>query len=189
MAALRAATWPSHQRLEKKLDIKSRFAELGAYRSHLQMMWGFCAEFEASLGPESFDGGLPDYDSRRKTGLLARDLAALGFDAGSIASLARCRASPSHSDAAAAFGCVYVLEGATLGGRALLPVVRDRLGLSADYGAAYLASYRENVAPMWSRFGGAVDAWCCGPERQLSATRAAVQTFDALADWLCGPPS
>jgi heme oxygenase len=188
MAALRAATGPSHQRLEKRLDINSRFSELGAYRSHLQMMWGFCAQFEASLGPESFGDGLPDYDCRRKTPLLARDLIALGFDAGSVASLARCRAAPPHSDVAAAFGCLYVLEGATLGGRALLPVVRDRLGFTAEHGAAYLASYRDNVAAMWRRFGDALDAWCCVPERQISATQAAIRTFDALADWLCGRP-
>jgi heme oxygenase len=82
------------------------------------------------------------------------------------------------------------MEGATLGGRTLLPLVRSRLGLTAEHGAAFLASYGENITSMWQTFAAALDAWCSIPQRQASAAAAAVGTFDALSDWLCEvPPS
>lgn len=189
IAGLRAATWPSHQRLEKRLDVKARFSQADAYRAHLERMWGFCAAIEALLQPESFGGSLADYETRRKQPLLTQDLIVLGAGPGDIASLPRCGSVPDLADPAAAFGCVYVLEGATLGGRTLLPLVENRLGFTAIRGASYLASYGDDVAPMWRSFGLALDAWCAAPARQASAALAAVGTFDALAGWLCGEPS
>jgi heme oxygenase (biliverdin-IX-beta and delta-forming) len=189
IAGLRSATWPSHQRLEKRLDVKARFTNAGAYRAHLESMWGFCAAIEALLESESFGGSLPDYETRRKLPLLTQDLLALGARPDQIASLPRCETVPNTADPAAAFGCAYVLEGATLGGRTLLPLVESRLGLTAGRGASYLASYGDHVGPMWHRFGVALDGWCAAPERQASAARAAVCTFDALAGWLCGESS
>jgi len=189
IAGLRAATWSSHQRLERRLDVKARFSDLDAYRAHLQAMWGFCAGLEQNIGADRFGDALSDYESRRKLPLLTQDLLALGNESEAIQALARCRSIPVCPDAAAAFGCAYVLEGATLGGRMLLPLVQTRLGLTAQHGAAFLASYGENVTPMWHGFGTALDAWCCGPERQASAAAAAVATFDALEDWLCGGAS
>ena len=152
-------------------------------------MWGFCAAIECRLGPEVFGDALPDYPSRRKLSLLTGDLLALGKDPDSIAALLRCPSVPVCSNAAAAFGCVYILEGATLGGRTLLPLVQSRLGLTAGTGASFLASYGEQVTPMWRSFAAALDAWCVSPERTADAARAAVSTFDALEVWLCGAPS
>ncbi len=189
MAGLRTATWPCHQRLEKRLDVKARFASIDAYREHLEKMWGFCAALERDIAPDSFGGALDDYESRRKLPLLTRDLIAIGAEAQSIESLARCPGLPARADPAAAFGCAYVLEGATLGGRTLLPLVKSRLALSALHGAAFLASYGEQVLPMWRAFGAALDAWCAAPERQVSAAHAAVATFEALDRWLCGRPA
>jgi heme oxygenase len=119
---------------------------------------------------------------------LTRDLAFLGADPDSIASLPRCRITARPQDPATAFGCTYVFEGATLGGRTLLPLVSTRLGLTALRGAAFLASYGDELQSMWNRFGSALDSWCCAAERQSSAACAAVDTFDALQIWLCGDP-
>ena len=60
IAALRTATWPSHQRLEKRIDVKSRFGSVGAYRSHLENLHGFCAALETRVGPDTFGDALPD---------------------------------------------------------------------------------------------------------------------------------
>lgn len=186
MSALRAATASSHQRLEKRLSVTERFGKLTGYREHLERMWGFCFTLEAPLRAQSFDGALPDYEARRKLPLLTSDLTALGVSGSCIAALPRCREMPEPSGPAFAFGCVYVLEGATLGGRTLLPLVERRLGFNAHHGASYLASYGADVAAMWRAFNAAVEACCCDADRQASALRAAVKTFDVLADWLCG---
>ena len=88
-------------------------------------------------------------------------------------------------DTAGGFGCLYVLEGATLGGRTLLPRVQQTLGLAPTHGAEFLASYGERVTLMRRAFGAALDAWCADRERSARARIAAVATFDCLADWLC----
>jgi heme oxygenase len=188
IAGLRAATWTSHQRLEKRLDIKARFASPAAYRGHLVQMWGFCAGLEQKVAPDAFGDALTDYPRRRKLPLLTRDLAALGCDALSLESLPRCESLPACPDTATAFGCVYVLEGATLGGRTLLPLVQKSMGLTAESGAAFLSSYGEAVTDMWRSFGAALDTWCATPVRRDLAAAAAVATFDALDHWLCGSP-
>jgi heme oxygenase len=186
LAGLRAATWPSHQRLEKRLDIKARFTEPSAYRAHLERMWGFCAALERRLDAATFGAALEDYPARRKLPLLTRDLVALGAEPEAVERLPCCEALPACEDTASAFGCAYVLEGATLGGRTLLPLVETRLGLNAAGGASFLASYGEDVQHMWRTFGSALEAWCDGPERRERAAGAAVATFDALERWLVG---
>jgi heme oxygenase len=184
MAELRTATWPSHQRLEKRLDVKSRFSDVISYRQHLEKMWGFCSAIERQIGAPVFGEALADYEKRRKIPLLSRDLMALGLDSPALGRLPHCETLPDCGDAAAAFGCVYVIEGATLGGRTLLPLVQGRLGLTS--GTAFLASYGTEVGTMWRAFGVALDAWCDAPERRFRATQAAVATFTSLDGWLCG---
>jgi heme oxygenase len=186
MDELRAATWPAHQRLEKRLDIKARFGSLPLYRGHLEQMWGFCAALEPRLEPWLRDAALPDCESRSKLPLLTHDLLALGVNAAALAHLPRCAELPDCPDSCAALGCLYVLEGATLGGRTLLPMVQVRLGLTAQHGASFLASYGADVRSMWQRFGSALDAWCAAAEQRSRATAAAVATFGALERWLCG---
>jgi heme oxygenase len=184
IADLRAATWPSHQKLEQRLDIKTRFSSLSAYRIHLERMWGFCAMLESLVEPLVRDA-LRDFESRRKLPLLTRDLIATGSDPESVEKLPRMMPVPACRDTAGGFGCLYVLEGATLGGRTLLPRVERTLGLAPTRGAEFLASYGERVALMWRAFGSALDAWCVDPARSARARTAAVATFDCLADWLC----
>lgn len=185
IAELRTATWSSHQRLEKRLDVRARFSSLDAYRRHLEQMWGFCAMLESRVAV-FLKRDLADFDSRRKSPLLRRDLIVLGASPACIEALPQTPDLPACAETAQAFGCMYVLEGATLGGRTLLPVVESRLGLTAAHGAAFLASYGETVVSMWRSFGAALDAWCATPERSERAAATAVATFDSLERWLCG---
>jgi len=183
---LRLATWPAHQRLEKRIDFKARLATALSYRGHLERMWGFYAALEPRLGSGVLAGVLRDYDTRRKLPLLTRDLLDLGLRPELLTRLPRCESVPACEEAAAAFGCAYVLEGATLGGRSLMPLVQTRLGLTADRGATFLASYGEAVGDMWRTFGSALNHHCRDRAQRDRANGAAVATFVALEDWLCG---
>jgi heme oxygenase len=187
MAQLRAATWPAHQRLEKRIDFKKRLATVDSYRAHLGAMWGFYVALEARLDECEFGRWLPDQDARRKLPLLERDLQALG--AGwPAAGLPRCDFLPACDDPQTAFGCAYVLEGATLGGQTLLPLVATRLGLTAAHGAAFLGSYGADVNDMWRRFGAALELCCSTAPERGRAADAASATFGALERWLCEAP-
>jgi heme oxygenase len=185
MADLRAATWPCHQRLEKRIDVGSRFADRDRYCAHLARMWGFCAALEERLLPATVEASLPDYEQRRKAPLLLRDLSALGFSPAAAAALPRCQRVPDCADLASALGCLYVFEGASLGGRAMLPMIEKRLGLTAAHGAAFMASYGSDVDRMWRVFGQALEAGCDAAPLRARAVVGAVHTFEALGDWLC----
>lgn len=184
MKRLRAATWPAHQALERHVDVHTRFAQRVAYREHLEKLWGFCMPLDLQLKPALLETALPDYGARRKAPALERDLIALGLTATQVARLPRCERLPTLTDTASALGSLYVLEGASLGGRTLLPVVSARLGVDAEHGAAFLASYGDEVGSMWKRFGAAVNAWCAPPDRGARALASAVATFEALRAWL-----
>lgn len=187
IAELRIATWPFHQRLEKRIDFKARLESIATYRAHIASMWGFYVALERQLTTSEFRQRLPDCDARLKVPLLERDLHALGADASAIAGLPRCEFVPRCDEPAAAFGCAYVLEGATLGGRSLLPTVEKRLGLTAEHGAAFLASYGSAVEQRWRTFGDALNRYCDPDRHRARAAQAASATFAALEEWLCGP--
>jgi heme oxygenase len=185
VAELRSLIWASRQRLERRLDIRSRFADRTRYRTYLEGAWGIYAAFEDGLDPRLLEEALPDFESRRKAPLLARDLRVLCRSTDPMAGLARCPTLPRCADTSSALGCLYVLEGTTLGGRALLPLAETRLGLDAEFGAAFLASYGSHMSRMSGRFGAALDAWCVTPERLDRAAKAAVDTCNGIGDWLC----
>ncbi len=185
IADLRAATWPSHQKLERRLDVKARFSTAHGYREHLEQMWGFYAPLEGRIEPH-IGAALEDFDSRRKMQLLTRDLLAVGASPSTIDALPRADDLPSCQETADALGCLYVLEGATLGGRTLLPMVVRTLGVTPTHGAEFMASYGDRIEVMWRSFGAALDAWCSGTHRSMRAREAAVATFESLGEWLCG---
>jgi len=178
MENLKAATWPIHLRLEKRLEIKRLFSDLAAYRDLIARLEAFhrAAELEWAAVLEQ---ALPDFPARRKAPLLAHDLAAVGG-----APLAGA-AVPTVTAPASALGAFYVLEGQTQGGRHLLPLVESRLGLSAACGASFFASYGTDVDAMWRVFAAALETHCETAEANRSAIAAAKTTFLAMEDWLC----
>jgi heme oxygenase (biliverdin-IX-beta and delta-forming) len=182
---LRAATAHCHRRLEKRIDVGRRFSSAARYRDYLEVMFGFYAPFEQALGSHAVRSVLTDFAARRKTALLSDDLAALGVGAEGLARLPRCASIPACQDEAAALGSLYVLEGATLGGQVLLPMVEQRLRLTRARGASYLASYGQDTRTMWQRFGSVVEAWCDNSGRRATAAAAAVATFESLEAWAC----
>jgi heme oxygenase len=182
---LRAATAHCHRRLEKRLDVAHRFSSVSTYRTYLEGMFGFYAPFEQSLSLHAVRRLLTDYEARRKSSLLSQDLGALGVPPDSIASLPRCPRIPLCENEAAALGSLYVLEGTTLGGQVLLPMVEQRLQLTRQSGASYLGSYGQNIPVMWTRFCSVVESWCVDRARRATAAAAAVATFESLEAWVC----
>lgn len=156
---LKEFTWDIHLRLDKRLAVRDRFADVALYRAHLAQLWTFHAAAESQWG-DLLRTALADYPERRKTHLLAADVETLGG--------------------------FYVLEGATLGGQYLLPVVARRLGLSDSQGASYLASYGPNVSSMWGKFVAAAETLCATPKSRDMAGKKAREAFLGLETWLCG---
>jgi heme oxygenase len=179
---LKTETRPAHDRIEAAMDLDRHLATLAAYRSLLARLHGFHAPFEkeagAALDDEAFFG------TRRKAGLLARDLASLGLSEAEIHALPRCRSLPPMRSPAEAYGAIYVVEGSTLGGAIIARQVEAALGFTSETGCAYFRAYGSALGPRWKAFQARLLA-VSSPARDDLIVASAARTFSAMQDWLC----
>ena len=115
MKALRERTRASHGRIEACIDLPTRVQSLKSYRQLLGDLLGYYEPLEIQLARFT----QPDFDfaARIKTAALKRALATLGLFHTDIAALPQCNKPPYMTQLDQALGCLYVLEGATLGGQ------------------------------------------------------------------------
>lgn len=187
-ARLKHGTAELHLRVEAQMRLADRLASDATYRRLLECLFGFVAPLEARLSTVSWPDDLA-FPTRRKTRHLAGDLVQLGHTRETIAALPRCSALPPLTTRAAAFGCLYVLEGSTLGGRVILRAIRASLGRDAQSGAAYFAGYGERTGALWSSFQLSLSEAVREPNAMDEAVQAACATFGALERWLGNEPA
>lgn len=185
LQTLREHTHESHRRLEGRLDLLERTISLGLYRDLLARFYGFYVPAEARLARLCFAMPALQDAQRRKEPLLVQDLKALGMSAGQIQSLPLCADLPALAMLPQALGCLYVLEGSTLGGQIISRHLQSVHDLDAGNGAAFFRSYGPEVGAMWRAFGAALCSYPAGPEEEKLILSAACETFSTLEAWLC----
>jgi heme oxygenase len=113
---------------------------------------------------------------------LEADLLALGDR--DLARIPRCEQLPDLDTVPQVLGCLYVIEGATLGGQIITRHLLANLGLTAQAGVAFFAGYGAETGPRWQAFGamlrGGAQRW--GGEEEIVAS--ANTTFETLESWL-----
>ena len=179
---LRSETRPHHDAIEATLDLTSEALDRDAYRRTLERFHGFYRPIEAGLWAVGgwVERGL-DITERRKTPLLEADLRALGV--ADPEDLPVCTDLPPHATVAAAFGCLYVLEGATLGGQFISRSVQKAIGITLDTGGRFFHGYGDRTGPMWQAFRAALVAFAVTPGDQDEVVSAAKDTFSKLHRW------
>ena len=127
---------------------------------------------------------MPDLEPvlRQKLPALTRDLASLAVPA-SAAGL-RPPPAPRLGSVSSALGALYVLEGASLGGRVIERRVARVLGVSPNDGGAYFHGYGDNTGAMWRRFGQIMTDVVDERGESNEVVQGAVDCFDALEPWL-----
>lgn len=183
---LRTSTRSLHERLESRLDLPESLRTLADYRRLLEDFYGFYNPFEASLAAADWNGTGIVIEERRKLPLLRDDLGRLGLTVEALQKLPLCSDTPAVADRAAAFGGLYVLEGATLGGQLISRHVHERFGDDGSVPCAFFASYGEAVGRMWRSFREALSSSCRPVESDRVAASAA-RTFESLEAWLFRP--
>ena len=181
LAQLRAATSQAHRELEEQVDIPSVCASRASYERLLADFLGFFEPLERALQqlPGWEEHGF-EWSERAKAGMLRADLLALGFTEDAVANLPRCEDLPHPATLAEGFGCAYVLEGSTLGGRHIVGILA-RCDIPAD-ARHYFASYGDKVGERWRAFLAML-----GEFEQAEASAMvplAVQTFAKLGAWI-----
>jgi heme oxygenase len=183
-ARLKDETRPLHDAVERAVGIPDRPLTPARYRHLLARFHGYYAPLEDRLGRADLAPVGLDFGARRKAALLEHDLLALGLAAGAVRDLPRCPDLPAVDGLGDALGCLYVLEGATLGGRVITRHVGQTLGLRPGAGCSFFASYRDRVGAMWAEFGAALAAFAAAGGDADAVVRAAKVTFTTLGRWV-----
>ncbi|MEO7338535.1 MAG: biliverdin-producing heme oxygenase [Caldimonas sp.] len=184
MVRLREETRPLHERVEEAVDILSSCSDLGAYRHLLGRLLGLYEPIEAALAGFDWRSAGIDFEARRKAHRLASDLRVLGLSTAEQAGLPRHPSIRTPATRAGAFGMLYVVEGATLGGTVISRTVERALGLTATRGASFHHGYGEHNGARWREFRLAADAAVKGADEQREAVGQACATFEDFGSWL-----
>ena len=180
---LKRETAAAHQHLEAQLGLLDRGLDVPRYVRVLGTFYGFYVPVEIDvtrLAAAQLPLGFP---LRARAGLIERDLLALGRSPADLSALPICRDRPQLSCVEDLAGCLYVLEGACLGGQVVSALLQRRLGLAKESGAGFFAGDEEGPLPRWA----VVVAWLDGLPRTGASTAriisAATATFEAFARW------
>ncbi len=183
---LKTETEEVHRRLEARLPLLSDSLSTTTYVSLLTRFFGLYLPLERAIALHPA-AALPqlDFPRRRKADLIRKDLAFFGFIGDDIAGLPLAAGLPHVERVEDVFGCLYVTEGATLGGALIGRHLQERFGFTAESGAAFFHAYGERRGAMWKAWREALAA--LPPEtdgdRLVAAARA---TFVAFEQHLCG---
>jgi heme oxygenase (biliverdin-IX-beta and delta-forming) len=178
---LREDTRAEHYAIERTLsELTSSSLTRERYCFRLGQLYGFYRPLEPQLA-RMLQGEAVDFPRRTKAHLLRADLEALGWRDPDL--LPVCGQLPALDDAAAAFGCLYVLEGSTLGGQVICRHVQARLGVTREHGGSFFAGYGPATGTMWRAFRAALVERATLAGRAEAVIGTALLTFATLRAW------
>jgi heme oxygenase (biliverdin-IX-beta and delta-forming) len=182
-ARLRFATQAVHLELERHLELLSADVSLARYTRIIALFYGFYRPVEAGL--ERLNAGAPsrEFSLRARTELLQRDLLALGWEMQAISELPTCIELPSLREPEDFAGCLYVLEGASLGGQLITRHLRERLKLTNDGGTAFFAGDGASTAARWKCVLQWLEHFSHSGFRVEQIVTSACETFSSLLNW------
>ena len=175
---LKSATEQEHKDIEAIIDPMKNFCSLAAYKAHLVKTWILYRSLEAELDVLDWSAIGIDFDARRKTPLLEEDLCVLEVP---HLSDAAAHSSSRRADREFALGCLYVLEGATLGGQFISRHLA-RLGIGPTNGGLFFNGYGARTGEMWKSFQTSASLNCSTDEQIEQAVQGAKATFGRFRD-------
>lgn len=185
LAHLKQATRARHAAIESQSVLLDRNLSRTTYHACLRRFLGYYAPLELSLlGPHPWLATGLTYEDRRKSQLLTQDLLALGDTSSALALAPQCHALPDLSTPARLFGCLYVIEGATLGGQIISRYLLARLGLTPQSGCSFFRGYGERTGSQWKAFGAHLTRFASQSARDEEIVAGANDTFETLSCWL-----
>lgn len=181
-AGLKDRTALDHARLERQLDLMSDSLTPGRYQRVLQAFHGFMLAYERQLQRGAPTALAELVAERLRSQLLHQDLLALGLDERAIAALPQPRELPAMDSLPALLGCMYVMEGSTLGGRVIGPQLERRLGLRDGRGYSYFLGHGAATGRLWTAFRTRMEQELVA-EQHDAAIAAAGTCFRSLSRW------
>jgi heme oxygenase len=186
LAKLKSETTECHVSLEKSLDLLRRVETKDAYRTLLARFLTIYEPLEKNLA-EAVEWSRMgwEFSKRLKTPWLQDDLLALELSAAQIDALPRCEQLPPCDSFGAVVGCLYVIEGSTLGGQMLAQQFHQMLGITPENGGRFFQGYGEATIVQWREFRTWAEAQAVADSSvEEPAILAARATFEAFSRWL-----
>jgi len=185
MTALKAGTSEQHAAIERIMPFFKNDFSLEAYIRVLKAFLGFFEPVERELRSiatrDSFGFNI---DRGQRTNLLRMDLLALGVTSADIELIPRCDHLPKLENVDDGIGCLYVLEGSTLGGQLIAREVQTRFGVEEETGAAFFHGYGSQTGVKWREFCTSVRIYAAGGRSQSAIVHSARSIFELLELWM-----
>jgi heme oxygenase len=185
---LKLATSASHTALEDQLPLMNADLSRQDYCHFVARFFGFYAPLEVQLMASTHWPQLPfDYADRQKTTRLTQDLLALGTSPRALSATPLCAALPPLHAPEQLLGCLYVIEGATLGGRSITQHLHTKLGLTPQTGGAFFDGYGAQTGSRWKAFCTMLMNHADNADnesRHAAIVAGANSTFQTLTQWL-----
>ena len=180
LTRLRLETRGEHEAVESVLNLMDPALTAGTYGQRLGQFYGFYGPLEAALQTRCHQEMATLLPRLNKTALLGHDLQQLGVD---IQKLPLCGHLPPINTRAEVLGCLYVMEGATLGGRLITQHVQATFGIMPAGGGSFFEGYGQDTGKMWQAMrqlllSGAVDM-----PTENAIVASAIATFASLRAW------
>lgn len=185
---LRQATRERHAALECQLPLLDPQLSRADYRHFVTRFLGYYAPLETRLLalPWWHEIGF-NYRERYKTPHLVQDVLALGITVDALATFPRCADLPRIDTMPQALGCLYVIEGATLGGQLVTRHLQGSLGITPRSGTAFFNGYGEQTGARWKSFGALLTALADKTGSHEPIIDTANETFETFDRWLFPP--
>ena len=193
LASLREATREAHAAIEQ-VPALARLLDPGLGRADYAATLGRLYRFHAALEPRLVAAlvGWPAaaaLAAAGRPGALAADLAALGRPAPAPAPEA---ALPGLAEGMAALGCLYVMEGSSLGGRVIARRLVESLGVTPGQGGRFFGGEGADTArARWRVLCDLLEevGAAASPEGRARLLHGATEGFTRLGDWMAGTPA
>jgi heme oxygenase len=181
---LKRETAGLHRRLETDLGLLEADLSLDRYRRILELFFGFYSPIEAGMAHLVWAGLALEFPLQARAGLIESDLRSIGLSRCQVAGLHRCVDLPPLSSREELVGCLYVIEGACLGGQFIAPVLRDRLGVTQTCGASFFIGDAERTRERWRLFLICLEDLVHAGAAAKEIITSARATFLAFALWV-----
>lgn len=181
---LRTHTAAAHQALENEVNIEDTTRTPETYRRLLERFYGFHQPFEVRMGIlPGWETTCYDPRTRLKSPWLREDLEAMGLGKEEIQRLPLCTQLPEVRTLAEGFGCAYVIEGSTLGGRHIARLLETGAGVQLPQ--RFFQSYGSETGPRWKEFCAGLEQFAAeNPHSEPEILRAAEETFSCFRSWV-----
>jgi heme oxygenase len=180
---LKRDTQAGHAGLESRIDLMNRVKTAADYRRLLEAFYGLVSPMEARMGRHTeLAAWLPDIEDRMRSGALCRDLHVLGNTSPRDLPVA---AVPEYASVAERMGCLYVLEGSTLGGQVISRYIKQTLGFTPEHGCGFFYGRGTATGAMWQRFRHGIESYASArPLEHSAAIQSALRTFQTFDAWM-----